>query len=127
MRDGGPRFRSSSEAFDTCTNQRRDELNMVDSPLITRSKARSGTSAGSSMTLDASLTVIRPCSTARRTTGAAGPSSASTLAAWATVLLLTRSSAATSPWVKELCKFAPFSFRGRRGADDAESLWGSAQ
>ena len=60
MRDGGPRFRSSSEAFDTCTNQRRDELNMVDPPLITRSRARSWTSAGSSMTLDASLTVTRP-------------------------------------------------------------------
>ena len=25
--------------------------------------------------------------------------------------------------LKELCKFAPFPFRGRPGADDAESLW----
>ena len=67
------------------------------------------------MTLDASLTVTRPCSTASRTAGAAGLSSDSTLAAWATVLLLTRSSAADSPWVKELCKFAPFPFEAVRG------------
>ena len=63
----------------------------------------------------------------QRTAGAAGLSSDSTLAAWATVLLLTRNSAAASPWVKELRKFAPFSFRGRPGADHAESLWGSPQ
>ena len=79
------------------------------------------------MTLDASLTVTRPCSTASRTAGAAGLSSDSTLAAWATVLPLTCSSAAASPQVKELCKFAPFPFGGRPGADDAESLWDSAQ
>ena len=78
-------------------------------------RALSWTSAGSSMTLDASLTVTRPCSTASRTAGAAGLSSDSTLAAWATVLLLTRSSAAASPWVKELCKFAPFPFEAVRG------------
>ena len=95
----------------------------LDPPPITRSRARSWTSAGSSMTLDASLTVTRPCSTASRTAGAAGLSSDSTLAAWATVLLLTRSSSAASPWVKERCKFAQFSLRGRPGADDAESLW----
>ena len=53
----------------------------LDPPLITRSRALSWTSAGSSMTLDASLTVTRPCSTASRAAGAAGLSSDSTLAA----------------------------------------------
>ena len=53
----------------------------LDPPPVTRSRARRWTSAGSSMTLDASLTVIRPCSTARRTAGAAGLSSDSILAA----------------------------------------------
>ena len=94
----------------------------LDPPPVTRSRALSWTSAGSSMTLYASLTVVTS-----RTAGAAGLSSDSTLAAWATVLLLTRSSAAASPRVKELCKFAPFPFPGRPGADDAESFWGSAQ
>ena len=96
----------------------------LDPPPVTRSRALSWTSAGSSMTLDASLTVTRPCSTASRPAGAAGLSSDSTLAAWATVLLLTRSSAAASPRVKELCKFTLFPFGGRPGADDAESLLG---
>ena len=53
----------------------------LDPPLITRSRALSWTSAGSSMTLDASLTVTRPCPTASRAAGAAGLSSDSTLAA----------------------------------------------
>ena len=79
------------------------------------------------MTLDASLTVIRPCSTASRPAGTAGLSSDSALAAWVTVLPLTRSSAAASPQVKELCKFTLFPFGGRPGADDAESLWDSAK
>ena len=96
----------------------------LDPPPVTRSRALSWTSAGSSMTLDASLTVTRPCSTASRPAGAAGLSSDSTLAAWATVLPLTRSSAAASLQVKELCKFAPFPFGGRPGADHAESLLG---
>ena len=96
-------------------------------PARVTARARSWTSAGSSMPLDASLTVIRPCSTASRPAGTAGLSSDSTLAAWTTVLPLTRSSAAASPQVKEWCKFAPFSCRGRPGADHAESLWGSPQ
>ena len=53
----------------------------LDPPPVTRSRALSWTSAGSSMTLDASLTVTRPCSTASRPAGAAGLSSDSTLAA----------------------------------------------
>ena len=56
-------------------------VRFLDPPLITRSRARGWTSAGSSMTLDASLTVIRPCSTASRPAGTAGLSSDSTLAA----------------------------------------------
>ena len=50
-------------------------------PARVTARARGWTSAGSSMTLDASLTVIRPCSTASRTYGTAGLSSDSTLAA----------------------------------------------
>ena len=44
----------------------------LDPPPVTRSRALSWTSVGSSMTLDASLIVTRPCSTASRTAGAAG-------------------------------------------------------
>ena len=53
----------------------------LDPPPVTRSRARGWTSAGSSMTLDASLTVIRPCSTASCPARTAGLSSDSTLAA----------------------------------------------
>ena len=47
-------------------------VRFLDPPLMTRSRARKRTSAGSTMTLDASLTVTRPCSTDGRIVGAAG-------------------------------------------------------